>query len=693
MTKVDPITVEVVRNAFLSTIQEMRATIPWAAFSPNIYESTDFSCALVNPRAEILALSDDLPAHIFSIGLGVQAIQEKFAIEAIHPGDVFIMNDPYVLGSHMNDIATLYPYFIADELVMWVSLRFHTVDVGGMFPGSVSVLATDVHQEGVRIPPIKIQHEGKPNQSALDMLFANVRNSIDLEGDLLAFAGAAEIAGTRLDELHEKYGRATVDRCVEVILNRGEQRMREAILRLRPGEYYHEHYMESPSDGAPLLIRTRLTVKGDEIVVDFSGSAPQTSGPINGGRGSAPCGAFTALKAALDPHSPVNAGALRPINVIVEEGSMLLVKYPVACGGAMHVINGTTEAVMKTLASAHPDGVSADAICVYAGHVFSGWDDMRQRPFIFQTSSLGGTGGVAQHDGNNVVAGYERSDFSRIFPAEAMETTFPMRVERTELIVDSGGPGRRRGGLGLRRDYRVLCETAALESNLEPSIYPTFGFFGGGSGGTVYQVAVVRGSQRLIPGPVDGKCAGFPLKRGDLVETLSTTGAGYGDPLEREPELVLQDVVNGYVSIEEARDAYGVVIGDGAVNAETTAVVRETLAGKRRYLPVKDEGDDHFKSGRRVGRVGRELAKSLGVTDGEIIEYVSNSAAALRAWVRVDSKVSADLILLGPLAKLALKVDAGEKVWVRALRRPHLLRPKNQSPDALRKRKEQKRRA
>ena len=666
MMEVDPITVEVVRNAFITTIQEMRASIGRAAFSPIIYESHDFSCALLNARAEIVAISDDLPAHILPTALGVTAAQEKFG-EDIHPGDVIMMNDPYVLGSHMNDTATLHPYFLGDRLMAWVAVRVHYLDVGGMTPGSIAIQATDVHQEGTRIPPIKLYERGEPNRAAMDLLLANVRQHREFEGDLMAVVGAAKLAHTRLDETYRKYGSQVVEQCTELILDRGERRMREAISRADPGEYYHETYMESPRDGAPLLIKVRLSIKADNVVVDFSESAPQTSGAINGGLASARSGAFIAIKAALDPHSPVNAGAFRPITVITEPGSMLQAEYPAACCGAMNVINGTTEAVMMNLAGAYADGVVAGAVPIYAMLVLAGWDDQRRRSFIHFESNIGGTGAVKEHDGNNVVAGYERSDFPRIFPAEVAETQFPLRLEVTELVPDSGGPGRRRGGLGMRRVIRVMCESAMLTTNLEPSVYPSTGLFGGASAGTVYEVTVTRNGRRLDLGSVNGKTVGFPLVRGDLVEQVTTTGAGYGDALDREVELVLRDVSNGYVTVDHARESYGVVIRDGSVDLEATDILRADLAGRRHYVKGRNEATDDFASGRRVARMSVALAGDLDLREGDVVELVTPNAAALRAWVNIDDQAPADSIPMGPLARRARGAGSEETVWVRPL--------------------------
>jgi N-methylhydantoinase B len=666
VTEVDPITVEVVRNAFITLIQEMRASIGRAAFSPIIYESHDFSCALLNARGEIVAISDDLPAHILPTALGVTAAQEKFG-EDIHPGDVVMMNDPYVLGSHMNDTATLHPYFLGDRLMAWVAVRVHYLDVGGMTPGSIAIQATDVHQEGTRIPPIKLYERGEPNRAAMDLLLANVRQHREFEGDLMAVVGAANLAHTRLAETYGKYGPEVVERCSELILDRGERRMREAISRARPGEYCHETYMESPQDGAPLLIRVRLSIGGGNVVVDFSESAPQTSGAINGGLASARSGAFVAIKAALDPYSPVNAGAFRPITVITKPGSMLQAEYPAACCGAMNVINATTEAVMKNLASPYAEGVIAGAVPIYAMLVLAGWDDQRGRSFIHFESNIGGTGAVKEHDGNNVVAGYERSDFPRIFPAEVAETQYPLRLETTELVPNSGGPGQRRGGLGMRRVIRIMCDNAVLTTNLEPSVYPSTGLFGGASAGTVYEVNVTRNGRRLDLRSVNGKTVGFPLERGDVVEQITTTGAGYGDPLTREVEMVLSDLSNGYITEDHARSAYGVVVRDGSVDLEATDLLRADLAGRRRYLRGRDDEAEDFASGRRIARMRKGLADDLDLRQGDVVELVTPDAAALRAWVSIDDQAPAGSVPMGPSDGRARSDGPEEMVWVRPL--------------------------
>ena len=324
---IDPITLEVVCEGLRAIVKEMRATIIRASFSSAIYELDDFSCALFNPAADMVAQSDDHPGHVMPMPWSVKCAMEDFEGN-IQSGDVIILNDAYRGGTHLNDVTLLFPVFADDELFIFPAVRAHWADVGGMTPGSYSGLCTTIFQEGVRIPPIKLYEEGKLNDGVLKLLLSNMRLPEERHGDLNASLGACRVAEERILRLLAKYGRDTVFECIAQNLDRSEQRMRDRIRSLPDGEYVYEDYLEYYDEGRldPVLMRLKLVVDGDEVTADFEGSNPQVPGVVNSSLAVAGAGVFVALKSTLDPDGPVNSGAFRAIRLRAPEASIVDVR-------------------------------------------------------------------------------------------------------------------------------------------------------------------------------------------------------------------------------------------------------------------------------------------------------------------------------------------------------------------------------
>ena len=282
-SKVDPITLEVVRGSLVSTVLQMRATLIRTAYAPILYETRDFSCGLLTPEGELAAMSEDFSGHVFAMTLGLKATLKKFG-DQIHPGDVLAVNDPYTGGTHMNDIAFYTPYFANGKLLLFVAVRAHFADVGGATPGSFSGQDTEIYQEGMRIVPVKIIEDGEINQALWDVLFANMRLPDEREGDALAMLDTAHVAQASIAQLSDKYGPGTVDDGIEALLDGAEEVMRRKIGELPDGKYFYEHYMDN--DGLspePLPIKVKLTISGDVLKFDFTGTAAQVNGPMNCG--------------------------------------------------------------------------------------------------------------------------------------------------------------------------------------------------------------------------------------------------------------------------------------------------------------------------------------------------------------------------------------------------------------------------
>ncbi|MBI4504932.1 MAG: hydantoinase B/oxoprolinase family protein, partial [Chloroflexi bacterium] len=460
--RVDPITVELVHEGLIAIAREMRANMMRTGYSSIIYEGQDFSCVIVDDRGQLAAKAPaDHPLHIFPIPWSVRMVLERFAGD-IHPGDVFLHNDPYTGGTHLNDAATIYPVFLDERLFAFTVVRVHWGDIGGMTPGSISGQATEIYQEGVRIPAIRIYERGKPNQAALDLIFANVRGERERRGDFTASLVSCQQAARKLEGMAAKYRAETLRACMGRFIERAEERMRQQIASLPDGTYAYEAYTESTGRALePLAAHLTLTVHGDEITADFSGSSPQSDGPTNIGPSMAPSGVFTIVKSYLDPTAAVNHGAWRPLHTVAPEGSFLNARLPAACGGMVEARYAVDTAMMGALAAAVPDLATGDNKGC-ANHLYVGGHDAKGHFFIFYEYPAGGTSGCNGSDGNNAVRNWQEGDFTTVQPIEAVENEHPMIVERCEMRRDSAGAGRWRGGFGLRRDVRLLAERAVL---------------------------------------------------------------------------------------------------------------------------------------------------------------------------------------------------------------------------------------
>jgi len=664
---IDPITLEVLRETFVSTVREMRVTLVRTAYSSILYEGEDFSCVLMDGDAQIVAMSkgQDHPLHIVPIAWSMKAVRDKFG-DDIHAGDIFLHNDPYTGGTHLNDVAMIYPLFAEGRLFVFPVVRAHWGDVGGMSPGSLSGAATEIFQEGVRIPPIRVVDRGKPNEAALDLIFANMRGRREREGDFQAMIGTCRKAAERIEALTVQHGADTIRAAVHELMDRAEARMRRAITALPDGEYRYEAHLESGKERLePLTVRARVVVAGDSATVDLTGTSPQTAGPTNVGPAMAPTGAFTIFKAFLDPGSDVNSGAFRPLTVITPPGTIVNANPPAPCGGMVEVKYCVESAVMGALAQALDGKVTGD-LKGGGNHCYVGGPHPRTgETFIFYEYPAGGTGAFYEGDGSNSVRTWTESDMTTIQPVEAIEQLYPLRIERTALRADSGGPGRWRGGLGLVREVRILASGAQLSVLAEKAVLPPFGVCGGGAGAT-NRFWVRRDGSHMHPSALPGKVSGFPVLPGDVVVMETSGGGGFGDALDRDPAHVVADLAEGFVTRAAAEAIYGVVMNGGEVDAHATATRRAVLrTGRIRVLLVAREGLDSER-GRSI-RLDAESARRLGVAPGAIVELVNPDGAPLRAWVTAITPGNGRRAEIAADALALLVLTDGAEVEVRTV--------------------------
>ena len=667
---IDPVTVEIIQNKLNSFIREMRGAIIRTAFGPIIWESHDFSCGLLAPDGELVALSDDNPVHIVPTIYSVPAVQERFG-DAIAPGDIFLLNDPYRLGTHLNDIAHMCPFLVDNRLTFWIVVRVHYPDVGGMAAGSITPDSTEIYQEGMFIPPVKVYDAGEVNEGFLDLFFANVRVADERRGDFMAVIGALWTAQKRLQEIVGSFGPEKIVRAHQISRDRAQRRMEEAIGRLPEGTYGYELNLDSNGvEPGWVPLRVDVVVKHDpvpKLTVDFRDNGPGVPGPMNGAPATAACAAVTAIKAFLDPTSQINGGTFRPIEIVTEPDTIFESRSPAAMCGSLDLGYRVIGLVMGALGSIRPE----DAIGDYVGpshQYLAFWDPERERHYVFYEMPIGGTGAIADHDGGDAVAGFERGDFPRISSVEVWEHQVPFIAEETTLLADSGGAGKFRGGLGMRRGWRMLADSGTVTDLSEPSFVPAYGVLGGQSG-TPSTCRVRRGKKSLWPGGETGtgKATRFPLRKGDVVQYEKWGAGGYGDPVERDPRRVVEDVHAGYVSRDAARDVYGVVVDGGVVDVPATKKRRRQLSSQRVFVEVQEQGTDSTVSGYRAWEISPETASRLRVEDGHVLECISDGRAPLRGVARINAQLPTSQLPTGPVGRKILGRRQGEKVRLRAV--------------------------
>jgi len=591
----DPIIIQIVEGTLASVEAEVEAAIERTSRSPMIREARDFRAGIHDRRCRKLTGR--------SYSALVQPIVRDFPIETMRPGDVFFHNDVY--GSeggigHLPDLCVTVPVFDAGDVVAFVQAFGHHDDIGGAVPGSMPSHAISAYQEGIIVPPVRLYHAGRANEDVIRILTRNSRLPDSLRGDLDSEVAACRMGAERLADLFRRYGRAQVEGCFDAILDRTTETFRRELLsRIPEGTYVWEDYAEHDGVDPPRLHTQRITLTRtpDRLVIDFTGTSPQAKGPINHA-GNYADGVF--LKKWLAPilrnladtpermaELDVNEGVVPLIELrFPPPGTLLTPVFPAPTNARTFVILRLLGILAGAIAKAVDGRIPADQETIrYTG--FHGLDD--EGEFYLMREVLGGgSGGRWYADGSDTV--HVVPD-SKNLPAEFTETRFPLRVERLALATDSGGPGYRRGGLGYLKEFRVLRDSSFL-CVADRAILSCWGLRGG-KASAPFRVTIDPGgpNERVLPGLVDDE----PIPAGTLVRVETTGGGGWGDPLEREPELVALDVLQGKVSARSAREDYGIVLatnadGEPRVEAAATTTLRERLRSSRGPQPLFDRG-------------------------------------------------------------------------------------------------------
>ena len=662
----DLVQLELIRESLIAVVNEMRANIIHSSYAPIIYEGHDFSCALMSADGRQVAQGlADHPIHIFAVPYSTQEVIAKFK-DDINEGDLFLHNDPYTGGTHLNDVLMLQPIFFGDELGMFAAMRCHWNDVGGMTPGSLSGRVNEIIQEGIRIEPTKICDRGVVNEPFMNLLFNNMRARSERLGDYNAMVGTGRKAQEHLQRLFKRFGEGLLGG-VEELIARSERQLRAKIGERADGDYFAEGYIESDGTNPdPLVVKLKLTVKGDEIIADFAGTSFQTNGPTNCGPAMALNAVGTIVKSFLDPKTPINQGSFNPITVISEPGTFINARNDAPCGGMAECKFLIDSVVASAMGKVAPEMTVGD-LKGGANHIIISGSDPRGSNYIHYEWPAGGTGASDGTDGSNAVRSYNEGDFNSIQSVEMVEAQFPLRIERCEIRESACGDGEFRGGFGLRRDVKILGATGALSVLSEKNVIPPYGVEGG-SNGAANSFTVIRDGEVTQPSPVPGKVSGFPLKTGDVVREETAGGGGYGDPLKRTPELVIADVSEGYLTVGEAAHRYGVIMKGDSVDAAATEAKRAELSQIRITVAVELSNEEMTDGPRRQFLVPKALATSLNVADGDLIEIVTGRGSPLRAWALLGE--GGENIVVSASSLDILGITPGDQVGVRAAR-PH----------------------
>jgi len=575
--KTDPITLEVIRNRLIAASRDIRRTIERAAYSPILYEVVDFSCGILDGEANLIAETPGLPIFLANLGYAVQSTYETIGRDNLRPGDVILCNDPYNGGgTHCPDLVTLCPVFSEGEIHGWAAFRGHTVDMGGIYPGGWYSDTTEVFQEGFRLPPVKLLVEGTPNEDVFRLIRANTRVPDAVLGDIRAMVAGVRKGSQRFSDVIDQFGlKVTLDALSEILVQ-GERMARAAVRRIPDGVYEAEAILDGDgNDDAPLdeklLLKLKITISGDELTADFTGTGPQNRGPMNTPEPSTISATRYAFKIITTPHQPSNEGFFRALNIVIPEGSFLKPEFPAACAMWPTPSSTIPDLFLKALAPAIPDQVRGGHFGDSMANFIYGIDPSSGKYYVCAEADAGGYGGKPTEDGECALFSMTLGDTYNV-PAEVVEVRYPWRVERFELRRDSGGAGKYRGGLGVVRDYQLGFDAGLTVTTDRVKYTPPWGVFGGMPGETnITVVSRDDGSEERWR-----KISNLPLKKGEVVSFRGGGGGGYGTPLDRDPQAVLADVISEYVSIGAAEEEYGVVIDPHAltIDAEKTKALR-----------------------------------------------------------------------------------------------------------------------
>jgi N-methylhydantoinase B len=574
---IDALTLAVIQAGLQQVCNEMDIAFSRAAFSPVIAEADDRADGIYDRHTGALIAQGEygLPVFVgtmqYSTRELIRLIRED-KVAAPEPGDIYIVNDPYLGGTHLMDVRFAKPVFLDGALFCWLQNTGHWPDIGGMVPGGFSAKATEIEQEGLRLPPVKLFKRGEMDREIFAIISSNIRIAEQRIGDIKAQAAALLVGELRLNELLARYGRAVVEEAIGEIRRRSAQRMRAEIRQIPDGTYRASAFVDS--DGvvnAPLEIALAVNKSGETLRFDFTGSSPPCRGPMNSVVATTLSAVYLGVK-HLFPDIPINAGTYEPLEIVGLEGTFLDARYPRPVSGcAAEVSQRIAEAVFLALVQAIPDLVTAAPAGTSGNFALGGFDPQTNAGYVMYQITGGGYGGNVQHDG--LTNGCSTIGISKTPPVEVMEQYYPVLFRKFALREGSGGVGWHRGGFGVHYEVELLRGEASASFVMDHGRFGPPGVLGAADGAPNV-VRIHHGDTTSIPEHLS-KDQDIRIVAGDRVEVMTPGGGGYGDPAARDPALVARDVRRGYFTAEEARQHWGVVLAaDGAPDLAATAALR-----------------------------------------------------------------------------------------------------------------------
>jgi N-methylhydantoinase B len=564
--KMDPFTLEIIKEGLVAIGDEMFVTTQRTSMSTIIYEVLDFAVGLTDAQGNLVAQGNGVTLFLGTLDFGVRTVLDKFGAENLKPGDIFITNDPYTGGgTHLSDVSIIMPIFYDGQLVAFAANKGHWTEVGGMAAGSWTTNSTEVYQEGLQFPCVKLFDQGKPIESLLDIIRANVRTPDMSIGDMYGQVASVRVAEKRFQELCDKYGLDHILSGIEAWLDYTEELTRQELKNLPNGVYEAVDYIDDDGVGnGPFEVRVKVTVDAGKLICDFTGTHGQVPGPINCARTGLYSAARAVLMALTDPSIPASEGCFRALEVICPDGTIFTCSRPAAVSTYWETMLYSADLIWKAMAPVLPDRLPAGHFLSVCGVVLAGNHPDTGELFLLVEPQAGGWGAGADKDGENGLVCVGDGE-TYIIPIEVCETRYGVLVDQYALNITDGGAGKFHGGRGLVRDYRITADEAWYTATFGRHKFLPWGLEGGAQGSMNYtEILFADGSEPDL----FGKTAQYHLNKDDVARLITGTGGGYGNPLDRPVEMVIDDVKNDYITLEQAEKDYGVVLNPDTLEVE-----------------------------------------------------------------------------------------------------------------------------
>jgi N-methylhydantoinase B len=573
MKKVDPITLEVMRNAFQSVAEEMGAALIRTALSPNIKDRRDCSTAIYTNKGELVAQAEHIPLHLGLMSSVVKKVLEYYPVAQMRQGDAIITNDPYISGSHLPDICMITPVFTHGKCAAIVANLAHHVDVGGIAPGGMPTVSREIFQEGIIIPPVRLKKNGNLDEEMLRLITSNVRTSYESKGDFSAQLAANNVGEKRLVEIVTKHGEDKISLYMNELIKYSKRRMLVAISKLPNGTFDFEDYLEGDGiEDKRLKIKATITIEDKKIIVDFTGTSDQAKGSVNATRAVTLACVYYSLKSVIGPDLPSSDGTFQPVEVITPLGTIVNPRFPAPVSNAnVNTSQRIADVVFGVLFKVIPKSVPAASTGSMSIFTIGGINPDTKEYFSYVETYGGGQGAVFDKDGMDGV--HTNMTNTRNTPVEVIEITYPLRVEKYGLVQDSEGAGKHRGGLGLTREITILADDVTVSLGTERREISPWGLDGGSSGGSSNSwVKSEKGEKKILPSKVT-----TVLNSNTKIVLQTAGGGGYGHAFERKEEDVLNDIVQGFITIDKAEKEYGVALEPNKIkiNKPQTDILRK----------------------------------------------------------------------------------------------------------------------